>query len=57
MAFAKSQIAASNSLPTQGLAFISLKNSHKNEGVHLAQQLAKLNFKLCGNKWNSGLHK
>ena len=48
MAFAKSQIAASNSLPTKGLAFISLKNSHKNEGVALAKQLIKLNFKLCG---------
>ena len=47
MAFAKSQIAASNSLPTKGLAFISLKNSHKEEGVKLARQLVKLNFKLC----------
>jgi carbamoyl-phosphate synthase large subunit len=48
MAFAKSQIAASNSLPIKGLAFISLKNSHKNEGVKLAEELVKLNFKLCG---------
>jgi carbamoyl-phosphate synthase large subunit len=48
MAFAKSQIAASNSLPTKGLAFISLKNSHKKEGVSLARQLLKLNFTLCG---------
>ena len=48
MAFAKSQIAASNSLPKKGLAFISLKNSHKEEGVKLAKQLIKLNFKLCG---------
>lgn len=48
MAFAKSQMAASNSLPTKGLAFISLKNSHKNEGVDLAKQLRRLNFKLCG---------
>tara|TARA_Y100001970_G_scaffold285262_1_gene404455 strand:- start:797 stop:4021 length:3225 start_codon:yes stop_codon:yes gene_type:complete len=48
MAFAKSQIAAYNSLPTKGLAFISLKNSHKKEGVVLAKQLSKLNFKLCG---------
>ena len=48
MAFAKSQIAASNSLPTKGLAFISLKNSHKGEGVKLARELSKLNFKLCG---------
>jgi carbamoyl-phosphate synthase large subunit len=48
MAFAKSQIAASNSLPKKGLAFISLKNSHKVEGVELAKQLVKLNFQLCG---------
>jgi carbamoyl-phosphate synthase large subunit len=48
MAFAKSQIAASNSLPTKGLAFISLKNSHKQEGVGIATQLLKLNFTLCG---------
>jgi carbamoyl-phosphate synthase large subunit len=48
MAFAKSQIGASNSLPTRGLAFISLKNSHKEEGVELARQLMKLNFTLCG---------
>ena len=48
MAFAKSQIAASNSLPTKGLAFISLKDSHKDEGVALAKQLTKLKFKLCG---------
>ena len=50
MAFAKSQIAASNSLPTKGLAFISLKNSHKDEGVALAKQLSKLNFQLCATK-------
>jgi carbamoyl-phosphate synthase large subunit len=48
MAFAKSQMAASNSLPTKGLAFISLKNSHKKEGISLARQLLKLNFTLCG---------
>ena len=48
MAFAKSQIAAANSLPIKGLAFISLKDSHKIEGVDLAKQLLKLNFTLCG---------
>ncbi len=47
IAYAKSQIAASNSLPKEGLAFISLKNSHKEEGVELAKQLIKLNFTLC----------
>ena len=50
MAFAKSQIAASNSLPSKGLAFISLKDGHKKEGVLLAKQLLKLDFKLCGTK-------
>jgi len=48
LAYAKSQIAAENSLPTKGLAFISLKDNHKNEGVDLAKQLVKLNFTLCG---------
>jgi carbamoyl-phosphate synthase large subunit len=50
MAFAKSQIASANSLPRQGLAFISLKNSHKDEGVKLAKELLKLSFKLCATK-------
>ena len=50
MAFAKSQIAASNSLPLKGLAFISLKDSHKAEGIDLAKQLLKLGFKLCATK-------
>jgi carbamoyl-phosphate synthase large subunit len=50
MAFAKSQIGAANSLPKQGLAFISLKNSHKDEGIDLAKELIKLNFTLCATK-------
>ncbi len=50
MAFAKSQIAASNSLPKKGLAFISLKNSHKDEGIELAKKLIKLKFKLSATK-------
>jgi carbamoyl-phosphate synthase large subunit len=50
MALAKSQIAAGNSLPTKGLAFISLKNSHKTEGIDLAKALIKLGFKLCATK-------
>ena len=39
MAFAKSQIGAANSLPKQGLAFVSLKDSHKDEGIELAKEL------------------
>ena len=50
MAFAKSQIASANSLPKQGLAFISLKDSHKEEGIDLAKKLIKLNFTLCATK-------
>jgi carbamoyl-phosphate synthase large subunit len=50
MAFAKSQIAAANSLPKEGLAFVSLKNSHKDEGIDLAKDLIKLNFTLCATK-------
>ena len=50
MAFAKSQIASSNSLPKDGLAFISLKDSHKDEGIGLAKELIKLNFTLCATR-------
>ena len=50
MAFAKSQIASANSLPKKGLAFISLKDSHKDEGIDLARELIKLNFTLCATK-------
>ena len=45
-----SSAASSNSLPTKGLAFISLKDSHKEEGVDLAKQLLKLNFTLCATR-------
>jgi len=50
MAFAKSQIASANSLPKKGLAFISLKDSHKDEGIDLAKQLIKFKFTLCATK-------
>ena len=48
LAYAKSQISAGNSLPTKGLAFISLQDKHKNEGINLAKKLVELNFTLCG---------
>ena len=57
LAFAKSQIAASNSLPTKGLAFISLKNKHKNEGINLAKKLIELNFTLCGTEGTADIIK
>ncbi len=50
MAIAKSQIAAANSLPTKGLAFLSVKDSHKQEIIGIAQRLLKLGFSLSGTK-------
>ncbi len=46
MAVAKSQIAASNSLPIKGMAFLSVKDSHKQEIVGIAQRLKRLGFTL-----------
>ena len=37
-------------MPIRGLAFISLKNSHKDEGIDLAKELLKLKFKLCATR-------
>ena len=53
MAIAKSQIAAYNSLPTRGLAFLSVKDTHKQEIVGIAQRLTKLGFTLSGTKGTS----
>ncbi|MDC3233746.1 carbamoyl-phosphate synthase large subunit [Candidatus Pelagibacter sp.] len=50
MAIAKSQIAAANSLPTEGLAFLSVKDSHKQEIIGVAQRLVKLGFTLSATK-------
>ncbi len=50
MAVAKSQIAAANSLPTDGLAFLSVKDSHKQEIIGVAQRLLKLGFTLSATK-------
>ncbi len=50
LAYAKSQISAGNSLPTKGLAFLSVKDSHKKEIVGLAKKLIELEFTLCGTK-------
>ena len=55
MAVAKSQIAASNSLPTKGLAFLSVKDSHKQEVVGIAQRLLKLGFSLSGTEGTAAI--
>ena len=50
MAVAKSQIAASNSLPINGMAFLSVKDSHKQEIVGIAKRLVGLGFTLSATK-------
>ncbi len=57
MAIAKSQIAAANSLPTKGLAFLSVKDSHKQEIVGVAQRLIKLGFTLSATKGTTDILK
>ena len=57
MAVAKSQIAASNSLPTKGMAFLSVKDSHKQEIIGVAQRLIKLGFTLSATKGTSEILK
>jgi len=45
-AFAKSQIAAGNKLPTKGTAFISVRDADKEEIEAVARELASMDFKL-----------
>ncbi len=47
-AFAKSQLAAGNRLPTQGVAFLSLRDADKEAGVELARGLVSVGFDLVG---------
>jgi len=46
MAFAKSQLAAGNDLPSEGTVFISMADSHKRTMVEPARRLLALGFKL-----------
>ncbi|RPI88231.1 MAG: carbamoyl-phosphate synthase large subunit, partial [Planctomycetaceae bacterium] len=48
IAFAKSQVAAGNSLPQQGTVFISLARNDKSEFIGAAQTLQRLGFRLRG---------
>ncbi len=50
MAFAKSQIGSGNFLPKKGLAFLSVKKSHRQEIVGFAKRLLSLGFKLSGTR-------
>ena len=54
MVFCKSQIAAGNSLPRDGAAFISVKDEDKNDNVlQIARKLSELNFNLICTKGTS----
>ncbi len=46
MAFAKSQLAAGQKLPTKGNIFISVKNEDKRKVIFIAKKLSDLKFKL-----------
>ncbi|MBN1766416.1 MAG: carbamoyl-phosphate synthase large subunit [Sedimentisphaerales bacterium] len=50
IAYAKSQMAAGNTLPRSGTVFISVKDADKPRAVELARQLHQLGFKIKATK-------
>ena len=50
IAFAKSQIAAGNSLPVSGSVFISVRDADKAKAVRLAKQLHEMGFSIMATK-------
>ena len=50
IAYAKSQIAAGNSLPTSGAVFFSVKDADKKKAVDIARTLHNLGFKIIATK-------
>ena len=50
MAYAKSQIAAGNTLPTSGNVFFSVKDSDKARAVEVARKLHAMGFKILATK-------
>jgi len=53
MAYAKSQMAAFNPLPTEGQVFISVSDRHKGNALPIARDLVDLGYQLCatGGTW------
>jgi len=53
MAYAKSQMAAFNPLPLQGMVFISVGDRHKDNALPIARDLVELGYQLCatGGTW------
>jgi len=50
IAFAKSQIAAGNSLPMSGTVLFSVKDGDKKKAIELARQMHKMGFKIVATK-------
>ncbi len=50
IAFAKSQIAAGNTLPTSGNVFFSVKDADKQKAVEIARSLYRMGFKIVATK-------
>jgi carbamoyl-phosphate synthase large subunit len=50
IAFAKSQIAAGNSLPISGNVLFSVKNDDKKKAIELAHEMHKMGFKIVATK-------
>ena len=50
VAFAKSQVAAGNELPTEGTVFISMADGHKQSLVEPARQLEKMGFQILSTR-------
>jgi len=50
MAFAKSQIAAGNSLPTSGAVLISVRDQDKARAVHVGRRLHEMGFRILATK-------
>jgi carbamoyl-phosphate synthase large subunit len=50
IAYAKSQIASGNSLPTSGNVFISVKDADKPKAVEIAKKLHQMGFKIFATK-------
>jgi carbamoyl-phosphate synthase large subunit len=50
IAFAKSQIAAGNSLPMRGNVLFSVKDGDKKKAIEIARQMHKMGFKIVATK-------
>ena len=54
VAFAKSQMAAGTFLPTEGLAFLSVRTEDREAAVPIAEKLLAQGFALCGTGGTAG---